>query len=115
MKIQDLHIFLGSLLGFFILVYLAEGADESQNLVTFTRLGVVIEIRNDPTKLIEARVKSGTDSVPVIVQTIDEERLFLNLYGNATHSIIFALLCWTLTDIIYPHSNRAHITSARLS
>ena len=73
----QLGIFLGMLLCFFILVYSTEGADESQSIVTFTRLGVVIEMRNDSTKPIEAQVKSEMDSVSIITQSIDEGRLFL--------------------------------------
>ena len=81
MKIKNglLTISLGLLFCYLYLVCSSQGANESQHLVTFTRLGIVIEARNDGSKSTEVLVKSETDSNLVLAESIDNNRLFLKV------------------------------------
>ena len=58
-------------------VFTAYGAEIQGDDITFTRQGVVIEVRNDSAKHIQAQVRSDTGLVPVRVFPIDGDRLFL--------------------------------------
>ncbi len=58
-------------------VYTAYGAEIQDDDITFTRQGVVIEVRNDSAKHIQAQVQSDAGLVPVKVFPIDGGRLFL--------------------------------------
>lgn len=58
-------------------VYTADGTEIQGDDITFTRQGVVIEVRNDSAKHIQAQVQSDTGLVPVKVFPIDGDRLFL--------------------------------------
>ena len=58
-------------------VYTAYGAEIQGDDITFTRQGVVIEVRNDSVKHIQAQVQSDTGLVPVRFFPIDRDRLFL--------------------------------------
>ncbi|MDE0506295.1 MAG: PQQ-binding-like beta-propeller repeat protein, partial [Candidatus Poribacteria bacterium] len=59
------------------LVRSAYGAEIQHDDITFTRQGVVIEARNEPTLRIQAQIQSDAGLVPVEVLPIDGDRLFL--------------------------------------
>ncbi len=68
-------------LAFFICIvvtmYTAYGAEIQGDDITFTRQGVVIEARNDPTGRAQAQIQSDEGLVPVEVLPIDGDRFFL--------------------------------------
>ena len=75
-KLQ-LRACLALLIGIIVPVHTTYGAEIQHDDITFTRQGVVIEARNDPTMRIQAQVQSEADVVPVKVLPIDGDRLFL--------------------------------------
>ena len=58
-------------------IYATHGAEIQHDDITFTRQGVVIETRTDPTMRFQAQVQSDMGLVPVKVLPIDDDRLFL--------------------------------------
>ncbi len=72
-----LNISLALLICIMVPICAVYGAEIQGDDITFTRKGVVIEARNDPTMHIKAQVKSEADVVPVKVLPIDGDRLFL--------------------------------------
>ena len=75
-KIQ-LRIFFAFLICIIVPTYTTHGAEIQGDDITFTRQGVVIETRNNPSIHIQAQVQSDADMVPVKVLPIDGDRLFL--------------------------------------
>lgn len=75
-KIQ-LRIFLAFLICTVVIICPAHGAEIQRDDITFTRQGVIIEVRNDPAMNIKAQVQSDAGLVPVQVFPIDRNRLFL--------------------------------------
>ena len=75
-KIQ-LRISLAFLICTVVIICPAHGAEIQHDDITFTRQGVVIEARNDPTTHIKAQVQSDAGLVPVKAFPIDGDRLFL--------------------------------------
>ena len=75
-KIQ-LRISLAFLICTVVIICPAHGAEIQHDDITFTRQGVVIEVRNDPAMNIKAQVQSDAGLVPVKAFPIDGNRLFL--------------------------------------
>lgn len=75
-KIQ-LRISLALLICTVVIICAAHGAEIQRDDITFTRQGVVIEARNDPTTHIQAQVQSDAGLIPVKAFLIDGNRLFL--------------------------------------
>ena len=72
-----LRIFLAFCICMMVPIYTIHGVEIQRDDITFTRQGVVIEARNDPTTHIKAQVQSDAGLVPVKAFPIDGDRLFL--------------------------------------